>query len=120
MSEAQHQTFVFQVLQLNERKYPFLKWIYAVPNGGHRHPAVAAQMKAQGVKRGISDICIPIPKKDYHGCYIEMKMVGKKLTPEQAEFAAFIMENDYEFAMCLTCDQVLETIENYLQIKLDR
>jgi hypothetical protein len=71
--EADHQKFVFDVLELNERKYPFLKWIYAIPNGGHRHPAVAGQLKAQGVKKGISDICIPIPKDKYHGAYIEMK-----------------------------------------------
>jgi hypothetical protein len=120
MSEADHQRFIFDVLELNERKYPFLKWIYAVPNGGKRHPAVAAQLKAQGVKKGISDICIPIARDPWHGAYIELKDGNKKLTPEQMEFAEFLLTGKYGFWKALSCDEALQCIECYLQIKLQR
>lgn len=36
---------------------PDAAWFHC-PNGGHRHPVVAAKLKAQGVKPGVPDVCI--------------------------------------------------------------
>lgn len=47
--EHTEQTALFSRLALYEGKYPELRWIFAIPNGGHRHIAVAAKMKAEGV-----------------------------------------------------------------------
>ena len=33
-----------------------LKWIFAVPNGGHRAKSVAGKMKAEGAKAGVPDL----------------------------------------------------------------
>ncbi|WP_289227286.1 VRR-NUC domain-containing protein, partial [Parabacteroides goldsteinii] len=37
--------------------------LFAVPNGGSRHKIEAANMKRQGVKRGVADVILQIPKK---------------------------------------------------------
>ena len=122
MSERDHQVFVFQVLALNEKEYPFLKYIYAVPNGGHRHPAVAGKLKAEGVKRGVPDICLPFrPKRSHHigGAYIEMKDGSKrKLTAEQHEFLQFVVTQGYDIKVAHSCDEALDFIEDYCGIKL--
>lgn len=120
MSEHDEQVTVFQVLEMNERKYPFLKWIYAVPNGGHRHPAVAGRLKAEGVKAGVSDVCIPIPVKGKHGAFLEMKFGKNKLTHEQLAFSVFVKGRDYYFETCWSADEALTAIEFYLDIKLSR
>ena len=39
--------------------------LFAVPNGGSRHKIEAANMKRQGVKRGVADVILQIPKKGY-------------------------------------------------------
>ena len=35
---------------------PKLSLLYAIPNGGARHKAVAAKLRAEGVKPGVPDI----------------------------------------------------------------
>ena len=44
----------------------FCEWLtlkgylyFAIPNGGHRHPAVAAKLKAEGATPGVPDLFIP-------------------------------------------------------------
>lgn len=126
MSEHDEQVKVFDVLRLNESQDERLKWIYAIPNGGHRHPAVAGKLKAEGVKRGISDICLPFPVYPgidddgpvYHGAYIEMKDGNKKPTPEQAEFLLFCEENGYQNTVAHSADEALNFIEDYCEIRL--
>ncbi len=122
MSEHDHQVFVFQVLALNESLDPRLKWIYAIPNGGHRHPATAGKLKAEGVKRGISDICLPFPGEDqeyeYHGAYIEQKDGKNKPTKEQDQFLSFIAEQGYLGFVSYSADATLDFIEGYMNVKL--
>lgn len=120
MAERDHQVFVFQVLGMNESQYPFLKYAYAIPNGGHRHPAVGAKLKAEGVKRGISDICLPFASADkwFVGAYIEMKDGNKKPTPEQRDFLDFVARERYCTTVAKSCDEALDFIEGYIGGKL--
>ena len=39
--------------------------LFAIPMGGHRHIAVAAKLKAEGVKAGVPDIFFALPKVDH-------------------------------------------------------
>lgn len=49
----------------------FLIWI---PNGvGKLSPFVAQKMRAQGLKAGVSDLLLPLPKGGYHGLWCEFK-----------------------------------------------
>lgn len=66
--------------------YPCLRLMYHVPNEGKRTKATAAKMKRIGLKKGVPDICLPVARGGFHGCYIEMKAVGGKATKEQCEY----------------------------------
>ena len=55
---------------------PIADDLHAIPNGGQRHPAVAAKLKAEGVTPGIPDLMLTIPVAPYHGMFIEMKSRG--------------------------------------------
>lgn len=123
MSEHDEQVRVFNILRLNEAVYPFLSFIFAIPNGGARHPAVAGKLKAEGVKRGVSDICLPFPTSartmfQYCGGYIEVKAGKNKATPEQIAFLEFVRSQGYFGQVCTGADEVLDTIEEYCGIKL--
>lgn len=118
MSEHDQQVKVFNVLRLNEAALPEIAFIYAIPNGGARHPAVAGKLKAEGVKKGVCDICIPIPNAAYHGAYLEMKYGKNKPTNEQKEFMAFVERRGYKVGLAYSAEEALDFIANYLQVNL--
>lgn len=118
MSEHDQQVLVFDTLRLNESQHPELSAIFAIPNGGHRHAAVAGKLKAEGVKRGVSDICIPIPSGGFHGAYIEMKVKPNKVTPEQSAFLNFVSSQGYATRIAWSADDALSFIGDYLNLKL--
>lgn len=55
------------------QEYPILKMLYAIPNGGERNKAVAAKLKAEGVRPGVPDLHLPVARGGYHSLYVEMK-----------------------------------------------
>lgn len=115
MSEHDEQTQLFQILALYEERYPVLRWIFAIPNGGKRHPATAVKMKAEGVRRGIPDICIPYPVDEWAGCYVEMKFGKGRLTKEQQEFIE-TFQNTHKIYVCYSAIEAAHAIGKYLGI----
>lgn len=122
MSEHSQQVLLFDVLRLNERKHPELKFVFAVPNGGQRSKAVAGKLRAEGVKRGVFDIFVPIPRfyPDRFGLFIEMKYGKNKLTDEQKEFGEHLRLNGYARAVCYSADEAIKEIERYLGVTLSK
>ena len=72
--EAQGQEALFTWAKMQESRYPELSLMYAIPNGGSRHVIEAANLKRQGVKAGVFDVCLPVAKGVYHGMYLELKV----------------------------------------------
>ena len=72
-SEHDEQVRLFQWAELAAGRYPELREMFAVPNGGHRHKATAGKLRAEGVKAGVEDVMLLVPRGKYHGLLIEMK-----------------------------------------------
>ena len=66
--EADEQEALFAWAEYQKGKYPELELMYHIPNGGSRNKAEAARLKAQGVKPGVPDICLPVPRGNIMGC----------------------------------------------------
>ena len=49
-TEHAHQVALFCWLATMLPRYPEVKWIYAIPNGGKRDPITANKLKSEGVK----------------------------------------------------------------------
>jgi hypothetical protein len=112
--EHQHQAAIFEWARWQQAANPVLALLYAVPNGGHRHPAVAAKLKAEGVKSGVPDMCLPVARGDYHGLYIELKAGKNKATKTQAEWLQALTVQGYR-AECVTGSQAaIDLISEYL------
>jgi hypothetical protein len=84
--EHMEQCALMRWCQLNEQKYPELRWIYAIPNGGQRNILVAAKLKKEGVKAGVPDLCLPVARGGYQALYIELKAGKNKPTASQLEW----------------------------------
>lgn len=116
-SEHAHQVALFMWASKHRLAHPELKWLYAVPNGGERNPVVAARLKAEGVKSGVSDLCLPFRAKGYSGLYIEMKKPGGRESSEQMEFGAFVVSQGFLYRCCKGWEEAKETLMWYLDIK---
>ena len=74
--------------------YPY-NLIFAIPNGGDRNPVVAAKMKAEGVRKGVLDLLLPVARGRFHGFFIEMKYGNNKPSDCQLEFAEAMKNEGY-------------------------
>jgi hypothetical protein len=105
----------------NEGKYPELRNLFAIPNGGHRHLSVAKKLKAEGVRKGVLDIFLAHPVKNiqiifkgYSGLFIEMKFGKNKLTKEQKEWIERLTQAGYKCSVCYSFEEARDKILNYL------
>jgi hypothetical protein len=113
-TEHQEQVTLFRWVALVRSSHPELELLHAIPNGGHRHKAVAARLKAEGVKRGVPDLCLPVARNDWHGLYIEMKTSKGRLSEHQKYWAEVLPANGYRFELCRSWQQAALTIADYL------
>jgi hypothetical protein len=89
---------------------------YHVPNGGTRPIGEAMKFKRIGVKAGVPDICIPIPRKGYHGAYIELKRVSGGISTEsQKRWIKFLSGQGYYATICRGFKEAREKIEWYFE-----
>lgn len=119
LSEGRHQIILFEWADLMAKtgKYPHLRWLYHVPNGGARDIVTASNLKRQGVKAGVSDLCLPVRRGVFCGLYIELKAGKKKPTGLQLEFGEFVTGQGYLFVVCYGWDSARQQLEDYLNIE---
>lgn len=110
ISKRKHQRLVMQ-----SGKYPELNLLYHVPNGGSRHKAEAGRLRAEGVKAGVPDLCLPVARGQYHGLYIELKRQrGGRTSDHQSEWLDALSAQGYKAALCYGWEQAAGTIIEYL------
>lgn len=73
MSEHQHQVALFKWARMHEKAYPEMRLLYAIPNAAKRSKRQGAYMKAEGLKAGVPDVCLPVARQGFHALYIELK-----------------------------------------------
>ena len=114
-SEDTEQIAVITWAQWNMQRYPELELLHHVPNGGSRNKAEAVKLKQMGVKAGVPDLHLPVPKAGFCGLYIEMKYGKNKPTQAQNEWLDALREQGYFTAVCYGFYETVNTIRQYLQ-----
>ena len=117
MSEHTEQVALVQWAKLMQRKYPELKNLFAIPNGGARDIVTGAKLKAEGVVAGIPDLFLASPHGAYSGLFIEMKIKPNKPTAKQLEVMSNLIEQNYAVHVCYSADAAIEVITDYLRGK---
>ena len=119
MTEAQHQTAVMNWANLSLKRYPELALLHHIPNGGSRNKAEAANLKRQGVKPGVPDLCLPVPRGQYHGLYIELKTEKGRTSTAQDWWIRELNAQGYFTEVCRGWESAVRVIEWYLKLKGD-
>jgi len=115
-TEAQHQMNVIRWSEIMRDIYPELKLLFHVPNGGTRDVIEAKHLKEQGLKSGVPDLCLPVPRGQYHGMYIEMKTEVGKTSPEQDWWIEQLKVQGYYVGVCHGWQPAIQIIEWYMKL----
>lgn len=116
-TEHAQQVAVFAWAALQFGKWPELRMMFAIPNGGERNKIVAANLKAEGVRPHVPDIFLPVPRGAWHGLFIEMKKVKGRVDPGQLEYIEKLRNQGFGACVCVGFEQARQTLEAYLAWK---
>ncbi len=114
-SEDEEQAAVFEWAEYAEAAYPCLRLMYHIPNEGKRSASYGARLKRLGMKKGVSDICLPVARGGYHGLYIELKAAGGKPTQDQKEFLRSVNIEGFLGVLCHGSKEAIALIERYVK-----
>lgn len=129
-SEHDEQAALFHFAALHEWHEPRLAMLFAIPNGGARHPATGAKLKAEGVRPGVPDVMLAVPgfdvletpgddglgiRAERHGLFIELKRTrGGTVSAEQRAWHDRLRRQGYRVAVCRGWTEAVAAIADYL------
>ena len=113
--EGNEQEALFDWAALARCRFPELDLLYHIPNGGSRNRLEAANLRRQGVKSGVPDLCLPVARGGYHGLYIEMKYGKNKTSENQNKWLEALREQHYVIAVCYGWQEAQQVITDYLE-----
>jgi uncharacterized protein YcgL (UPF0745 family) len=130
-TEHEEQCAVFEWAGLMSNQFPELELMFAVPNGGvrphkfsgsskkgDRYSVEGRKLKKEGVKKGVPDIFLPVPKGVYHGLFIEMKRRrGFSVKADQEAWLKNLAHQGYFVVVCKGSDAALKVLRGYLALQ---
>ena len=114
--EQELQIAFFEWAKWQEGKYPELKMMHHIPNGGKRSKTEAAIFKAMGVRSGVPDVFLPDPRGIYHGLYIEFKSDRGKTSSNQDELLTCLQEAGYFVCVSNSLEKAIDITKRYLEL----
>lgn len=115
-TEECEQIVLFRWAEFSVGQYPELELLYHIPNEGKRSAVTGARLKAQGLKSGVPDVCLPTAHGGYIGLYIEMKVKPNKPTENQKRWLRALREAGHMVAVCYGFEEARDLIEKYLRL----
>ena len=100
--------------------HPEAKKIFAIPNGTYiKTHASRNRAKAEGLRKGVPDLMLPVARHGFNGLFIEMKKPKDKTpagkpTKEQITRLSQLSDDGYMAVLCVGWDAARKTIEEYL------
>ena len=115
-TEAEEQKALFEWAELAKGRYPVLELMYHIPNEGRRSLTVGRSLREQGLKKGVPDICLPVPSHHFTALYIEMKRRdGGEVSKQQRGWIAALNRVGNLAVICNGWEEARNVILEYLR-----
>jgi hypothetical protein len=114
-TEHQEQSAVFAWARLREARWPELRLLFAVPNAAKRGVRLAAYMKAEGLRSGVPDMFLPVPRGGFTGLAIEQKIKGGEVSDNQEWWLEHLAAEGWKACVSWSAGETIELIEGYLR-----
>lgn len=114
-TESAEQQWLFKWAAYESGAHPELELMYHIPNEGQRSRATGGRMRAEGLKKGVPDICLPVSRMGFHGLYIELKRTKYgRATEEQRAWLKKLTAEGYLACICHGWQAAARVITDYL------
>lgn len=114
--EKDEQMLLFEWAEYATVTHPELALLYHVANGGYRNRIEAKNLRLQGVRAGVPDMCLPVPRGGYGALYIELKRrKGGRVSEEQRVWIDALNRAGNKAVICKGFDEAKSAIEEYLK-----
>lgn len=118
MAEHDEQALLFEWALLERFHIPELALLFAIPNAARRSYGAANYMRAEGLKSGVPDIFLPVPRSGWHGLFIEMKFGRGKPSDNQIAWMQSLREQGYPVEVTYGFEDARNIILAYLEGRL--
>lgn len=122
-AEVQKALFEFMATARIETGAPIGDYAYAVPNGtmfagtAQQRAKYSNALKSQGLRPGVSDVVIALPRGQYHGAYIELKREAKsKVGDDQRIWLTRVEAVGYYSALACGLDSAISHVREYIKM----
>lgn len=117
MSEHVEAVMFMRAVRGAEADWPELRWLAAIPNGGHRAKRTAGQLKAEGVKPGVPDYLMPVRRGEHVGLAIELKTATGRPSPEQRQWLAHLEAQGWHAVIARGWEQAWDAVRDYMALE---
>jgi hypothetical protein len=127
-TESQHQCTVVEWARAQESRWPVLKLLHSIPNGGGRGkpfitrggkklpPLLAVKLQKEGLLAGIPDLHIPAARGQWIGLYIEMKDDDGELSDAQRKIIPLLEAEGNKVKVCQGADSAIAALKAYIRL----
>lgn len=84
-----------------------------IPNEGKRTSRYGKSLKDMGMRPGVADLFIGMPRRGYGGAWLELKSKNGVLSDSQAEFLDDMAKQNYFTQVCFSIEDAIKTINWY-------
>jgi hypothetical protein len=92
-------------------------YIFHVANERQTSPQHGRLLKRMGVRAGVSDVFVGIPKGEWHGMWLELKAPNGKLSKHQERFMQDMASQGYYCVWVIGFEAARQAILKYLALE---
>lgn len=116
ISEESIHLSLMEWIAINPLTKPYKDFFLHYPSEGKRSPRYGKLMKDLGMRKGVSDLFIAIPRHGYGGAWIELKSACGNLKKEQKQFLEDMHQQNFFASACWSFDDAVKVIAWYFNI----
>lgn len=87
--------------------------VFAVPNGAHLKPSMAAKMKAEGMTSGVADVLCLVPAHGHCGLCLEFKRPRETQSENQKRFENYVHTAGYMYSVVRDAEAAIKLVERW-------
>ena len=96
--------------------------LFAIPNGlpifdKELRVKIYNRLNREGLKAGVPDLFLAVPKGIYHGAFIEIKYWDDRLRKNQFDMIQLLTAQNYKCLVVNSLDEFIEQINEYMRIR---